>query len=748
MNFLQSTIILMFTAHFLFAANGSIMGMIGDEKTKEPIAGAEISVQETEMKTTTDQKGKYIIPNLKPGYYSIQVKCIGYKTTIIEDIKVKKNATTTVDIWMVSAGIGKETITIKKRSKEEIDAKKPFRYRKEKPFSDIQDDKIFDEAKKNSSTKKNDKSKPTISSAVSRVHDNSDKKNETKESTFNPYDRPDTDQYYGENKKTGNDETVSNEILFYSPPVNEGKKPEPKIEISEPVQNKLPGFSGLKAGFVDDNEQFNYFLNFLQEYGQDLEYYPIKIEERIHLKILDRSHKSIPNANIKIRVNNKVCHKGKTYADGSFFIYPLQAELNAKSIDAEVEYQNQTKIIKIDRNGPRQVDIVLDVKRESYQSIPIDLLFILDVTGSMGEELERLKTSIEIINLNIASLNIRPDIRFGLVSYRDQDDDFITKLIPFTSDLQAFQREINKLDAKGGGDDPEDLQSALKDAMQKMNWNDQGIRLAFIITDAAIHLDYGQKYTYVRAAEEAKAKGIKIFSVGTGGLDIAGEYILRQISQYTYGKYIFLTYGEEGESEGGRPGSVSHHTGSNFQTDKLEAIIIHFAKEELSHLSEIEVIEDERFIQAMKVDFEEKEETVEKLFTAAVDELWDYSSMALPDPVNLNVIPLSVSLESLENTAEYFTERLNFALSRMAGINLIERKDLQFIADELKIQLSGVVEVSDAAKIGQWIGADYQIIGNLYFKDGNYETYLKLVRVSTAEILSVTKLKIDHQLGL
>ena len=288
-----------------------------------------------------------------------------------------------------------------------------------------------------------------------------------------------------------------------------------------------------------------------------------------------------------------MCHKGKTYADGSFFIYPLQAELNAKSIDAEVEYQNQTKIIKIDRNGPRQVDIVLDVKRESYQSIPIDLLFILDVTGSMGEELERLKTSIEIINLNIASLNIRPDIRFGLVSYRDQDDDFITKLIPFTSDLQAFQREINKLDAKGGGDDPEDLQSALKDAMQKMNWNDQGIRLAFIITDAAIHLDYGQKYTYVRAAEEAKAKGIKIFSVGTGGLDIAGEYILRQISQYTYGKYIFLTYGEEGESEGGRPGSVSHHTGSNFQTDKLEAIIIHFAKEELSHLSEIEVIEDE-----------------------------------------------------------------------------------------------------------------------------------------------------------
>ena len=109
---------------------------------------------------------------------------------------------------------------------------------------------------------------------------------------------------------------------------------------------------------------------------------------------------------------------------------------------------------------------------------------------------------------------------------------------------------------------------------------------------------------------------------------------------------------------------------------------------------------------------------------------------------------MNVNRESLENTAEYFTVRLNFSLARMAGINQIERKVLQFISDELKVQLSGIVKVSDAAKIGQWIGADYQIIGNLYYKDSNYETYLKLVRVNTAEIISVTKLKIDHCLGL
>jgi Mg-chelatase subunit ChlD len=751
MNILKLILMFLCTSYFLFAANGSILGTIGDEKTKKPIAGAEISIQETDMKTTSDSKGKYIITTIKPGTYNILVKCIGYKTLVVENIKVEKNATTKVDIWMVSAGIDKETIRIKAANKEDMHSKNTITDKTEMDLDSDRIEKVFQESRENSYSGKIEKSKSNASSSVSRTEKSASKDSEAKDekkiSDYNNFRSGSVDK--DEHKEI--EDRTSSEELFYTPPPPppiSDEKTKPKVVVSEPVQNKIPGFSGLKAGFADDNDQFNYFLNFLNKYGQVVEYYPIKIEERIQLKILDRNNKAIPNADVKIRANNKTYQTGRSYADGSFFIYPLQANIKANMFEADVKYQDQNKRIKINRNGSRLIELILDTNRESSQSIPVDLLFILDITGSMGEELERLKTSIEIINLNITALNIKPDVRYGMVCYRDQDDDFVTNLIPFTSDPQEFQKELNKLSAKGGGDDPEDLQSALKDALQKMDWNDSGIRLGFIITDAAAHLDYDQKYTYVNASEDAKLKAIKFFAVGTGGLDIQGEYILRQISQYTYGKYIFLTYGEEGESEGGKPGSVSHHTGSNFQTDKLEAIIIRFAKEELSHLSNIEIAEDERFIQAMKVDFEEKEETVEKLFIEAIDELWDYSSIALTDPVNLNVIPISVSLESLENTAEYFTERLNFALSRMAGINLIERKDLQFIADELKIQLSGVVEVGEAAKIGQWIGADYQIIGNLYYKDGNYETYLKLVRVSTAEILSVTKLKIDHRLGL
>ena len=97
-------------------------------------------------------------------------------------------------------------------------------------------------------------------------------------------------------------------------------------------------------------------------------------------------------------------------------------------------------------------------------------------------------------------------------------------------------------------------------------------RAAELQMPAVAMTDHGNMFGALDFYEEAKAKGIKLFSVGAGGLPLEGEYPLRQIAQYTQGKYIFLTYGEKGESGGGAEGSVSHHTGSNFATDKLEAI--------------------------------------------------------------------------------------------------------------------------------------------------------------------------------
>ena len=509
-----------------------------------------------------------------------------------------------------------------------------------------------------------------------------------------------------------------------------------------------PSTSGLKAGFADDNKQFNYFVSFLQKYENQARHYAIPIEERIILKVHDKNDKAVANAGIAIYDGQRRLCEGKSYADGTFLFFPSEYGKSLSSYRAVITYQQAGQEIVIDRQGPRELAVRLGRTRYVPENTPLDILFIMDTTGSMGEEISRLKNTIEIINLNLASLSSKPKIRFGMVLYKDRGDEYDTRVIPLTADLEIFRAELNKVTAGGGGDNPEDLQAALQDSMEKINWNKDGIRLCYIITDATAHLDYGQKYTYVNAVHDARKEGIKMFTIGTGGLDISGEYILRQISQYTYAKYIFLTYGERGEAEGGKEGSVSHHTGANFQTDKLESIIIRFTKEELSYLSDQPLTDGAAYFQAISRDDEKAGDTLQKLFEQAVSQLIDYSSIQIAKGTAASLIPFSPEKPATTSNAEYFTEQMSFSLGKNKTFKIVERKDMQKILDELKLQGTGIVDDRSAAAAGKLMGARMIITGKIYLSQDNYEIFLKLLRVETGEVLAVNKLKIDRKLGL
>lgn len=518
-------------------------------------------------------------------------------------------------------------------------------------------------------------------------------------------------------------------------------------EAAAPSRKSAPSASGLKAGFSDDNAQFNYFLGFLEEFGS-VPNYALDIGERIMLKIADLAGKSVPNARVTVRAGTRVLDEGFSYADGTFRLYPLVYGTSAASLSVRVESPSGNSDLVVDREGPRRVVVTLPRPRSLPAPLPLDVLFVLDTTGSMGEEIERLRDTIEIVHANIAAMTPRPAVRFGMVLYKDRGDEYVTEVVPFTADLQAFQAALAEVYASGGGDTPEDLQAALEDALKRMNWNTAGVRIGFVITDAEPHLDYDQKYTYAQAAKDARARGIRFHTIGTGGLGVEGEYVLRQLSQYTEGKYIFLTYGETGESEGGASGSVSHHSGANFQTDKLEAIIIRFVKEDLANLSEVPLSVDEDFFEATKVPDEERDATMDKLFEEALKNLTDYSTFQVAKDTPAAVLPLVPNAPELASNAEYFGERLLQSAVKTRVFKLVERKSLQSVLEELELQLSGLADEKAAARAGELLGAEIMVTGSVFRRDGKYEIFLRLVRVSTAEVLAVTRARVDAKLGL
>jgi len=203
-----------------------------------------------------------------------------------------------------------------------------------------------------------------------------------------------------------------------------------------------------------------------------------------------------------------------------------------------------------------------------------------------------------------------------------------------------------------------------------------------------------------------------------------------------------------GEAAGGAEGSVSHHTGSNFQTDKLESIIIKFVKEEVASLSDAPVTAPDDILNARTVQDESRDQTLSTLFSEAIGNLADYSTYQITPDTPCVVLPVAVSGDGFGPTAEYFGERLVMAAAEAKRWKPVERKDMQKVLAELELQLSGLVDEGSVAKVGSLLGADVLVSSTLYKRAEKYELFLKLIRVSTAEVLAVARAKIDLDLGL
>ncbi len=504
----------------------------------------------------------------------------------------------------------------------------------------------------------------------------------------------------------------------------EGPWSVPETPIPGPAA--VPAVPGSKAGLTDDNRQFNYYLRFLEEYGNQVPHLAIPVGERIVLEVADSEGKPLESAAVEIYSDTgRLLCSGLTYSDGRFLFFPQEFGPSF-SYRAVVTVDDVPRDVEFQREGPREVPVRFDFPRPEVRPMPVDMLFILDTTGTMGEQVERLKSTIGTIASNLSALSPRPQVRFGLVLYRDRGDVYLDQVVPFTADLDEFQVALNRVKAEGGGDVPDDLQAALKEAMG-MEWNGEGIRLAFVITDSPPHLDYGESYTYVDAAHDASAAGIKIFTVGSGGLDLAGEYVLRQLSQYTAAKYVLLA-------------------------DKLEQIVIRVAKEELGNALGQPPKAGEDYFQATRLASEEPDETLQKLFTLAVSRLIDDSSLRLAPETPASVLPLSPAAAELDQPAERLSEQLTLSFGRSEQarktFRILQPIDLPNLLQELQLQPSGLADEKQAARVGELIGAQVLVIGRLSAKGEDYELALQLLRVETGETLSAAKAVIDRRLGL
>ena len=189
---------------------------------------------------------------------------------------------------------------------------------------------------------------------------------------------------------------------------------------------------------------------------------------------------------------------------------------------------------------PRVQRIRAEVRPRSTRRA-LDLGFLVDATGSMGDEMTFLQSELKDIVRRVRSVEPDLDIRMSVVFYRDRGDAFITKSLPFTRSADDAVSFISSTTADGGGDFPEDMNSGLE-AMMRQHWSRDAVpQMLFLLADAPPQQYAGQDYTYHEAIQDAAANGIAIYPVAASGVDKPTEFLFRAMAVMTGGKYVFLT---------------------------------------------------------------------------------------------------------------------------------------------------------------------------------------------------------------
>jgi Mg-chelatase subunit ChlD len=171
----------------------------------------------------------------------------------------------------------------------------------------------------------------------------------------------------------------------------------------------------------------------------------------------------------------------------------------------------------------------------------IEVVFVLDTTGSMGGLIDGAKRKIWSIANQMASAKPAPRIRIGLVGYRDRGDAYITTLTSMTDDLDKVYSDLMGFSAGGGGDGPESVNQALNEAVTKFDWSKDRstLRLIYLVGDAPPHMDYEQDVKYAESCKLAATAGITINSIQCGN-DVTTTPIWQEIARKAEGEYFAI----------------------------------------------------------------------------------------------------------------------------------------------------------------------------------------------------------------
>jgi Mg-chelatase subunit ChlD len=332
----------------------------------------------------------------------------------------------------------------------------------------------------------------------------------------------------------------------------------------------------LRAGSVDDNADLNAYFEYNNRIlSSGIQQRAMDTSGRIVVTVTNADDKPASGAAVAISSSDGDISVMHATANGTIRFFPRAYRSSQGPYTFSV---GSTKVVASENES-----VNLKLANSTQASNQLDVMFVIDATGSMGDEIIRLKSSFDSVASRINALDGQPNLRLAMTVFRDEGDAFVTQSTDFTPDVAAFRSALAKVQAGGGGDVPEALDEALDDALAKASWRPAGdaTQLVFLVGDAGPHIERQVRRGYNETAIDAANRGIKIFPVASSNSDDLAESVFRQIALTTGARFVFLSYGANGAG-GTATGGQTDISKADYQELALDDLVVRLVSEEVA----------------------------------------------------------------------------------------------------------------------------------------------------------------------
>ena len=242
------------------------------------------------------------------------------------------------------------------------------------------------------------------------------------------------------------------------------------------------------------------------------------------------------NAKVELMQGEKVIYTAKTDIFGKAYLY--------YNIDNKTDAPDAVRVGDRSYALEGKNDISIEAADAGVRAEKLDLMLMIDTTGSMSDELRYVSAELKDMVARIASKDRSFSIRVSVNFYRDEGDEYVVKYFDFRTDIDDCLKIISEQSANGGGDYPEAVHTALENAVNGHQWRNYAIKICFLILDAPPHTEgeiQGINAKIVSSVRDAAAQGIRMVPVLCSGSDDQTEYLCRSFAALTGGTFLFLT---------------------------------------------------------------------------------------------------------------------------------------------------------------------------------------------------------------